>query len=542
MKLNNKGFAISTMMYLILIMAVLLIIITLTLLGNRKVILDKIKTTTQDEIYAEADFTKLCKAVDSKTQTTGNIPVGYFKPGDEYICKVNASQKFHFFLLKDNNNGTINLILDRNIYYNPTTGLSVLSTNTNGNIEWYNEAKTEFGPATAMLYVYNATKNWSNISNIEIDYTDPQSQYGKIETTGIRTAITKLDKEEANVFNNLKARLPMYSELSQVGCSTSQGSCPLWISNYLHKSDKVTGGTNISNVFGYWLLDSIDITKAWGIGYNGNFDNFSDYSTVSNVYRGVRPVITIRKSDIEGNNESVKYCKPVTTSSDGLVPTGQYKPGDEYICKVSSNQNYNFYVLNKNGDDITLISKENIYYDSVNEITNISDSVNLGYTKWSDDTSKGPITVFEYLYNATKNWDNVRDLKVNILDENMNASDMKEGLHNTGYGKLLTVEEKTYIYKRPVDKKYITTTASFDNIKARLPMMYELTDNGCKSTANTCPLWLAGTRYYWTSSTVNESSTNAYAITNRNYTSVAATNTQVGIRPVIVLSKSNFAN
>ena len=52
MKLNNKGFAISTIMYMILIMAVILIVLTLTLLSNRKLILDKTKEEVKENIYS----------------------------------------------------------------------------------------------------------------------------------------------------------------------------------------------------------------------------------------------------------------------------------------------------------------------------------------------------------------------------------------------------------------------------------------------------------------------------------------------------------
>ena len=51
MKLNNKGFAISTIIYMILIMAVILITLTLTLLSSRKLILDKAKQEARDNIY-----------------------------------------------------------------------------------------------------------------------------------------------------------------------------------------------------------------------------------------------------------------------------------------------------------------------------------------------------------------------------------------------------------------------------------------------------------------------------------------------------------
>lgn len=43
MRLNNKGFAISTIMYMILVLAVLVMALTLTLLNGRKLIIDKQK-------------------------------------------------------------------------------------------------------------------------------------------------------------------------------------------------------------------------------------------------------------------------------------------------------------------------------------------------------------------------------------------------------------------------------------------------------------------------------------------------------------------
>ena len=57
MKLNNKGFAISTVMYMILIMAVVLITLTLSILSARKLILDKIRKETTNNIYNVYDIT-----------------------------------------------------------------------------------------------------------------------------------------------------------------------------------------------------------------------------------------------------------------------------------------------------------------------------------------------------------------------------------------------------------------------------------------------------------------------------------------------------
>ncbi len=50
MKLNNKGFAISTIMYVLLVLALVLIMATLAILNSRKMTLDKVKNITLKEI------------------------------------------------------------------------------------------------------------------------------------------------------------------------------------------------------------------------------------------------------------------------------------------------------------------------------------------------------------------------------------------------------------------------------------------------------------------------------------------------------------
>ncbi len=51
MKLNNKGFAISTIMYIILVLAVILITLSLSMLSSRRLILDKIRQESLNNVY-----------------------------------------------------------------------------------------------------------------------------------------------------------------------------------------------------------------------------------------------------------------------------------------------------------------------------------------------------------------------------------------------------------------------------------------------------------------------------------------------------------
>ncbi len=75
MKLNNKGFAISSILYIILIMCIILITVTLSVLSSRKLILDKQKSDVLNSLYNEAKESKPY----SPELINGLIPVVYNK-------------------------------------------------------------------------------------------------------------------------------------------------------------------------------------------------------------------------------------------------------------------------------------------------------------------------------------------------------------------------------------------------------------------------------------------------------------------------------
>jgi len=168
-----------------------------------------------------------------------------------------------------------------------------------------------------MTYLHNATKDWTNVSNIIINYKDENidyntlekgtTEYGSIVTKGTTTVITSKNEEETGRIENLKARMPRYDEVHGAGkClmyeeayNFSFGSCPLWLSNYLNSNEYVTGEglQNISGIHGYWTLSSI-------YEYSGsalcvlNTGNISDEYVNTDSIDGVRPVITIPLHDL----------------------------------------------------------------------------------------------------------------------------------------------------------------------------------------------------------------------------------------------------
>lgn len=278
----------------------------------------------------QEDSCKYCEPVDDSTKTTGNVPSGNYEQGDEYICEVKSGVKYHFFVLSVEENN-VNLILNRNIYYNAVSDTSMLTDNNyKGYVSFisredYNddekfdnpdENKADKGPITAMKYLYNATKNWYNIPNIYINYEDEGGGYGGIKTENDTTRIKTKSGEVTAEYTNLKARLPYKSEI--LDCTDVVSNSCLSFYNYLGKFEPSSNSSYISRVAetdetkvseieklsGYLTFSSANPSKvdeeyknkspiyyAWRVGKAAYTEGYDDDSF------GVRPVITVPKSD-----------------------------------------------------------------------------------------------------------------------------------------------------------------------------------------------------------------------------------------------------
>ena len=266
------------------------------IIKNNKVNLQNI--LLNDKIYYEKGI-----LIDD-SDNNGEISVG-----DKYTYKVNENDRFNFYVLSINTDSTVNLIMDRNICNDGTTNYT--STNNYCNCKWYSSSKNNrYGPTTAMQELYNATKGWTNIPDILINYTDEnniddsEKGYTSIITSnGVTTIIGKPTTNTTTIgtaSKPLKARLPKEDEVNGAGCKAggANGSCPAWLienMQYLNTSnDKYSINNNdeaYQNIQGYWLLAS-SLAKdnyATYIRYSGYINSFS--TTLGGV--GVRPVITI---------------------------------------------------------------------------------------------------------------------------------------------------------------------------------------------------------------------------------------------------------
>ena len=238
----------------------------------------------KSECLAEANF--ICNRTKASNVTTGFIPNNEYNVGDEYICKINNTYSYHFFILSVNG-GTVSLIADRNLQNDGT--LTTGSTNADG----WSTGNNAYGPLSAYSYIQTSTNIWVNIpiikkfSFIDINKNSNNGYKGisveYIGTNYITKVFTKFD--EFNEYTNLRVRLPMYNEVISVGCSSNSNSCPTWM------------GGNLSGDSGYWLLDSALNTrdKAYYIKTTKSIGELN----ITNNSVGIRPVIELNKNYLE---------------------------------------------------------------------------------------------------------------------------------------------------------------------------------------------------------------------------------------------------
>lgn len=206
----------------------------------------------------------------------------------------------------------------------------------------------------------------------------------------------------------------------------------------------------------------------------------------------------------------MEICKAVTndTKTTGNVPQGNYLPGDEYICEVSSGMKYHFFILSVEGNNVNLIMDSNINKDGEavksNQITNKGFVSAITYQDYNSNLTfdppndKGPVTALNYLNIATSSWTNIPNIKLNYKDEGY------EKIKGIGYKNITTKGIETTIAGNNGDK-----TGVYYNLKARMPMLKEVLNVGCKcsqdqfvnygdgQTLNNksgCPTWLESYR------------------------------------------------
>ena len=259
------------------------------------------ENNTQDEVY-------LCTKVTAASATS-------ITKGDKYTCKVKSdmANPYTFYVLTDPVDGKVNLIMDRNICNDGT--ISYTSENNYCRYKWYSSADNNtYGPTTVMAELYAGTKDWDNVEDMVMNYTDENNGSAEdkgytsiITTNGVTTITGKPESNTATVgtaSKPLKARLPKQSEVMGAGCKTVSGSCPTWLMENMTYSNVSNGKYSMNNnseayqnqIYGYWLLSSHPgySTYARGVYYFGSVG----FGSTTDGGCGARPVITVSKSNL----------------------------------------------------------------------------------------------------------------------------------------------------------------------------------------------------------------------------------------------------
>lgn len=240
----------------------------------------------------------------SDSDNNGEISIG-----DKYAYKVNDRDTFNFYVLNIEED-KVNLIMDRNVCEDGSVAIA-------GNLctcAWHEgEINNNYGPDTAMTKLYNATKEWSNVLNMELNYLDENIGWagsangytGFVVNNGIATILGKNGAPNTTIGTKeqpLRARLPKLSEVvsnSDTRLCSHNGpcnQCPNWLVDNLTEvnnfcGDIYTSNQHINGIEGYWLLSSYEGNQ--GAIYITNSGNDAVWTTEKENIIGIRPVITV---------------------------------------------------------------------------------------------------------------------------------------------------------------------------------------------------------------------------------------------------------
>ena len=333
MKEKNKGFTLVELLTVIVILALIALIATPIILN---VINDAKKQAAKDSAYGYMDAVEkyivsseledesiqdgtyrvedLNKKISVKGSTpdNGNIEIkegavknynlgidGYYITKDE-VKKVSTTKKIE--------NGT-------EIYYNPETGKECKSSESksttgtkSGCMKWYVFNDKE-GNATVNVILdhnttanvaYNSTGNNSEMKEVKIKLENDTKDWkntARLITANEVAKITGNKDWDASRENQSWFCLDTNKLDSTNWCSKAQGTSEYaWLFDYTNGCTNYGCNTPDSSNSGYWTSTRRveNSTQAWHVRSYGYLDN----SSVTLTVIGVRPVITISKSNI----------------------------------------------------------------------------------------------------------------------------------------------------------------------------------------------------------------------------------------------------
>jgi prepilin-type N-terminal cleavage/methylation domain-containing protein len=255
MKRKNKGFTLVEILAVIVILALIATPIILNVINDAKKQAAKDSFyengTAVTAVYYNPETGKKCDDYTEKNSTTGT---------------KSGCMKWYVFNDKEGN-ATVNVILD----HNTTAGVAYNSTGSNSEMKEVKKA------------LENDTKDWKNTARLIT-----ANEVAKI------TGNTGFDASKENQdWFCLDTNQPDNTSY----CAKAQGTSEyVWLFDYTNGCTSYGCNTSDSNTWGYWTNTPYKDNSiyAWHVGSSGHLGN----SDVTISGRGIRPVITISKSNI----------------------------------------------------------------------------------------------------------------------------------------------------------------------------------------------------------------------------------------------------
>ena len=148
------------------------------------------------------------------------------------------------------------------------------------------------------------------------------------------------------------------------------------------------------------------------------------------------------------NNKQIAqelYKGILCTAKTGNIPSGNYAYGDEYTCELGDNDAKTFFVLETNGDNVSLIMDRNI--DSNGKGTTSGNTV--AWCKSGANNSCAADGALEYLKTSTTGWTKLTESQISLpsYDQIYKAAGNKtSGLPTWLYGNLKVNNSVPYAY------------------------------------------------------------------------------------------------
>ena len=333
MKEKNKGFTLVELLAVIVILALIALIATPIILNvindakkqaakdsaygymdavEKYIVSSELEDKSiQDRTYSVEELNSMGVSVKGSTPDNGNIEIknssvkSYDIGIDGY--EVNNGEVKKVSTTKSFKNGTA-------VYYNPVSGEKCKSSEAvsttgikNGCMKWYVFNDKEGNATVNVILDHNTTANvaWNSTgSNSEMkevkikleEDTKDWENTARLITANEIAKITGNTGFDANKENQPWFCLDTNQQDDTNDCAKAQGKSKYaWLFDYTKECTSYGCNVSDSSTWGYWTSTQyVNSIHVWFVARNGRLD----VNSASSTGHGVRPVITISKSNI----------------------------------------------------------------------------------------------------------------------------------------------------------------------------------------------------------------------------------------------------